>query len=35
VVAYPGHILETTKGIEMKLGIYIDANKRKYRGQEP
>ena len=35
MVAYPGHILESTKGIEIKLGIYIDVNERKYRGQEP
>ena len=30
-----GHILESTKGIEIKLGIYIDVNKRKCRRQEP
>ena len=30
-----GHILENTKGIEIKLGTYIDVNKRKYRRQEP
>ena len=30
MVAYPGHILEFTKGIEIKLGTYIDVNKRKY-----
>jgi len=35
MVAYPGHILESTKGIEIKLGIYIDVNERKYRRQEP
>jgi len=29
----PGHILESTKGIEMKLGTYIDVNKRKCRRQ--
>jgi len=34
-VAYPGHILESAKGIEMKLGTYIDVNERKYRRQEP
>jgi len=34
MVAYPGHILESTKGIEIKLGTYIDVNKR-YRIQEP
>jgi len=27
--------LESTKGIEMKLGTYIDVNKRKWRRQEP
>jgi len=26
-----GHILESTKGIEIKLGTYIDVNKRKFR----
>jgi len=31
----PGHILESTKGIEIKLGTYIDVNKRKCRRQEP
>ena len=35
MVAYPGHILESTKGIEIKLGTYIDVNGRKYRRQEP
>ena len=35
MVAYPGHILETTKGIEINLGTYIDINERKYRRQEP
>ena len=36
MVAYPGHILENTKGIEIKLGTYIDVNERKYRRrQEP
>jgi len=34
-VAYPGHILESTKGIEIKLSTYIDVNERKYRRQEP
>ena len=24
MVAYPGHILESTKGIEIKLGTYIE-----------
>jgi len=27
--------LESTKGIEIKLGTYIDVNKRKCRRQEP
>jgi len=32
----PGHILESTKGIEIKLGTYIDVNERKKcRRQEP
>ena len=31
----PGHILESTKGIETKLGTHIDVNVRKYRRQEP
>ena len=35
MVAYPGHILESTKGIEIKLGTYINVNERKYRRQEP
>ena len=35
MIAYPGHILESTKGIEIKLGTYIDVNERKYRRQEP
>ena len=33
MVACPGHILESTKGI--KLGTYIDVNERKCRRQEP
>ena len=33
--AYPDHILESTIGIEIKLGTYIDFNERKYRKQEP
>jgi len=28
-----GHILESTKGIEIKLGTYIDVNERKCRRQ--
>jgi len=35
MVACPGHILESTKGIDIKLGTYIDVNERKYRRQEP
>jgi len=33
MLATPGHILECTRGIENKLGIYIDVNERKYRRQ--
>jgi len=33
MVAYPGHIMESTKRIEIKLGTYIDVNERKYRRQ--
>jgi len=33
--ACPGHILESTKEIEMKLGLYIDDSERKGSGQEP
>jgi len=33
--ACPGHILESTKDIEMKLGLYIDVSERKCRAQEP
>jgi len=29
-----GHILESTKGIEIELGTYIDVTKRKRRRQE-
>ena len=35
MVAYSGHILESTKGIEIKLGTHIDVSKRKNRRQEP
>jgi len=35
MVTYPGHILESTKGIEVKLDTYINVNERKYRRQEP
>jgi len=28
MVAYPAHILESTKGIEIKLGTYIDVSVR-------
>ena len=34
MVAYPGHILESSKGIEIKPGTYIDVNERKCRRQE-
>ena len=34
-VACSGHILESIKGIEIKLGTYIDVNERKCRRQEP
>ena len=33
--AWLGNILESTKGIEIKLGTYIDVNERKYKRQEP
>jgi len=32
---WPGHILESNKEIEIKLGTYIDVNERKCRRQEP
>ena len=32
---FPGQILEGTKGIEMKLGLYIDDSERKGSVQEP
>jgi len=35
MVACPGHILESIKGIEIKLGTYIDVNEKKCRRQEP
>jgi len=35
MVACPNHILESTKGIEIKLGTYIDVNERKCKRQEP
>ena len=35
LVAYPGHILESTIGVEIKLGTYIYVNEREYRRQEP
>jgi len=28
MVAYPGQFLKSTKGIEIKLGTYIDVNER-------
>ena len=31
----PVHILESTKGIEMKLGLQIDGSERKGSAQEP
>jgi len=33
--ACPGHIFGSTNGIEIKLGTYIDVNKRKCRRREP
>ena len=35
MVACPGHILESTKGIEIKLGTHIDVSKKKNRRQKP
>jgi len=35
MVVCPGHILESTTEIEIKLGTYIDVNERKCRRQEP
>ena len=35
MVACPGHILESTKWIEIKLGTYIDVDKRKCKRQKP
>ena len=35
MVAYSGHILESTKEIEIKLGTYINVNERKYNRLEP
>ena len=35
MVPYPGHILESTKWIEIKLCTYRDINEMKYRRQEP
>jgi len=35
MVARPSHILESTKGIEIKLGAYKDVNERKCKRQEP
>ena len=31
MVAYPGRIFESTEGIEIKLGTYIDVNEKKTR----
>jgi len=33
IVACPGHVLESTKEIEIKLGTYIDVDERKYSRQ--
>jgi len=35
MVALPGHVLESTKGNEIKPGTYINVNERKYRRPEP
>ena len=35
MVAYPGHILDSTKGIEIKFGTNINVNERKYRRKGP
>jgi len=35
MVACPCHILESIKGIKIKLGTYIDFNERNCRRQEP
>jgi len=35
MVGCPGHILESTKEIEMKLGTYVDVNQSKCSRQEP
>jgi len=35
MVACSGHILENTRGIEIRLGTYIDVNEGKSGGQEP
>jgi len=34
MVACPGYILESRKGIQIKLGTYIDENERKCRRQK-
>ena len=34
-VGCPGHTLESTIGIDIKLGTHIDVNERKCRRQEP
>jgi len=34
MVACPGHILESTREIEIKIAPYIDVKERKYRRQE-
>jgi len=35
MIACSGHILENTRGIEFKLGTYIDVKEGKSGGQEP
>ena len=35
LVACPGHTLDGTKGIKMKLGLYIDGSELKGSAQEP
>ena len=35
MVGCPGHILESTKGIEVKLGLQIDGSEWKGSAQEP
>ena len=35
MVACPGHIMESTKGIEIKLGLQIDGSGKNGKRQEP